>query len=177
MIDRYLVYYLAVMVLVFTLNSMAREYSILALFPICIIFVYFLGNGKFLPKILRKRIEIFLNGGYLFNDIDAAVSRLEKNEKLELNELKENIESIKKRLLSIAKVQRKLFLFSLILAPIFPILGTYASMEFEGMKKILLLVSGYGGMFAVIFFSIAGINAFFKQIKQIADRIDSVKKD
>ncbi|MCD6159151.1 MAG: hypothetical protein J7J09_00800 [Kosmotoga sp.] len=177
MIDKYFVYYLAMMVLAFSTNARFKENSILSLLPIAIVVIYFVGSGKLLPEKLRKRVLVFRERSYPLKDIDDAVSRLEKDKKLDLIELKKNINNIKKKLLNIAKVQRKLFVFSFILAPIFPVLTTFGSRNLSLMEKTMLLFSGYGGMLAVVLVSLAGINAFFKQVKRIADKIDSLEKD
>jgi len=91
MIDKYFVYYLAMMVLAFSTNARFKENSILSLLPIAIVVIYFVGSGKLLPEKLRKRVLVFRERSYPLKDIDDAVSRLEKDKKLDLIELKKNI--------------------------------------------------------------------------------------
>ncbi|OAA27198.1 hypothetical protein AT15_05095 [Kosmotoga arenicorallina S304] len=163
--------------LTFSINVWLSESGLFALLPITMFVAYFLGNGKLLPEKLGEKIRIFREGAYPLKEIDEAVLRLERGTKIDLSELMEKVNKIKKKLLDVAKVQRKLFIFSFILAPVFPVITTFGSTNLKALEKGLLLLSGYGGMFAVIFVAIAGINAFFRQVKGIADKINNLENE
>ncbi|MFW6120122.1 MAG: hypothetical protein ACOC80_04405 [Petrotogales bacterium] len=176
-----LVYYIAAISVQYSVNLFAYFFDwLLILFPLAVIPAYLLATGKLgLDSKNKKLISDFIEGrGTVYQELEKEM-RYSFQEKAYVDDekyrkLKNWVIETEKRIRKAAIFQRKLYIISIFIAPVFPILSSISALYQYGIKELLTLIIGHGAMYAIIIMAIMGFKNLLKNIERLKKEMNDI---
>ncbi len=176
-----LIYYIAAISVQYSVNLFAYFFDwLLILFPLAVIPAYLLATGKLgLNSKHKKLISDFIEGrGTVYQELEKEM-RFSFQEKAYVNDenyrkLKNWVVETEKRIRKATIFQRKLYIISIFIAPIFPILSSISALYQYGIKELITLIIGHGAMYAIIIMAIMGFKNLLKNIERLKKEMNDI---
>jgi len=176
-----LIYYIAAISVQYSVNLFAYFFDwFLILFPLAIIPAYLLATGKLgFNEKHKKLISDFIEGrGTVYEELEKELSFSfqEKNyvDDEKYRKLKNWVIETEKRIRKASIFQRKLYIISIFIAPVFPILSSVSALYQYGIKELITLIIGYGAMYAIIIMAILGFRNLLKNVERLKEELRDI---
>lgn len=176
-----LMYYIAAISVQYSVNLFAYFFDwFLILFPLTVIPAYLLATGKLGVNEKNKRlISDFIEGrGTVYEELEKELNfsfqgkTYVDDEKYQ--KLKNWVVETEKRIRKAAIFQRKLYIISIFIAPVFPILSSISSLYQYGIKELITLIIGHGAMYAIIVMAILGFRNLLKNVERLKKELRNI---
>ncbi|MFO7882742.1 MAG: hypothetical protein R6U52_09420 [Kosmotogaceae bacterium] len=176
-----LIYYIAAISVQYSVNLFAYFFDwLLILFPLAVIPAYLLATGKLMFSSRDKKlISDFIEGrGTVYEELEKEL-RFSFQGKSYVNDekykkLKNWVVETENRIRKAAIFQRKLYIISIFIAPVFPILSSISALYQHGIKELITLIIGHGAMYAIIIMAIMGFKNLLKNIERLKKELRDV---